>query len=261
MDVNKIRGALSRHKKVDVEKYVNHIWSLSAGGKNPWINEKSDEYLIATYENVAATGLTFDGNHITLQKTGVSFDYQAYKNKMLLVYPESNIDVELVYTGDIFTFTKDSGQVLYKHEIKDPFGHTDDQIVGGYCVVKNRRGNFLTLLTRAEIDKHRKVARTDYIWSAWFVEMARKTVIKKACKNHFEDIFQRINDVDNESINLENPLDIDVKVKGEIEGIATIEELHKYWLANHDDHKANARSFNLLVSNRKAELEGSNGDS
>lgn len=178
--------------------------------KNPFMQKKTEQQMADLFLRVEAEGLVFDGVHITLQSTGVSYDYKAYRNKMLNVYPESKIDVGLVYKGDDFSFVKDSGKVTYHHTLKSPFEQADGNITGGYCVIKNKRGEFLTLLSSAEIAKHRKVAKQDYIWKAWFKEMCMKTIIKKACSVHFDDMYHKINDMDNENIDVEkDPVETD----------------------------------------------------
>lgn len=245
----------------DVEKFAAYCIRLllekdRAGIlKNSWMQHKTADDLATLYKRVAKDGLTFDGQHVTLQSTGVSYDYIAYKNKMFLSYPESTIDVSLVFKGDKFTFKKDSGNVQYVHELSDPFSETKE-MVGAYCVIRNKRGDFLTILTEKEIEKHRKVARTDSIWRDWFNEMALKTVIKKACKQHFSDVFQNMETVDNESSNLELPVDADLAWKQEIEAIDTIEALKDYYTAN----KGRGKEFDKLVSLRKAELTQQNAD-
>ena len=151
------------------EQFASYIIKLenerdSSGRlKNPWLANRTEEEIAELFRRVAEDGLVFDGKHITLQPTGISYDYIAYKNKMLLAYPESQIDVSLVYEGDDFQVAKESGSVIYHHNIKEPFNRKEENIIGGYCVIKNRRGEFLTLLSREEIEKHRKTAKTDYI--------------------------------------------------------------------------------------------------
>ncbi len=204
-----IAEGLKEYPQDQVEKYISYLYSLETatkkGGsqKNPWMKHRKDADLISFFKNVAADGLVFDGVDITLQSTGVSYSYQSYKTKMLIAYPESIIDVNLVYRGDTFSFSKNSGNVNYTHTIEHPFIHKDEEIQGAYCVVKNKRGQFLTTMSRQEIDKHRRVAKTDYIWKAWFPEMCMKTVIKKACKQHFKDTYQNIETIDNENYDLE----------------------------------------------------------
>jgi len=218
--------------------------------KNAWMQQKTDEQMATLFKRVAKDGMVFDGIHITLQATGISYDYIAYKNKMFISYPESTIDVGLVYEGDDFKVSKETGSVMYHHNVSDPFGQTPDNLKGGYCIIKNKRGEFITLLSKDDIEKHRKVAKTDYIWKDWFTEMATKTVIKKACKLHFSDIYQNIEKMDNENYDLENPLELDLKTKQEIDGICDIEALKKYYLEN----KGRGKEFGKYVTIRKQQI-------
>ena len=166
------------------------------------MDQKSDQYFINCFLSVAKDGLTIDGKHVTINNNGVSYDYIAYKNKMLQIYPETLFDVQLVRDGDKFNFSKSSGEIQYSHDMNNPFD--DTEVIGAYCIIKNKRGQFLTTLSRKEIDKHRKVAKTDYVWKNWFDEMSLKTVIKKACKTHFEDIYSNMEELDNTQYELEN---------------------------------------------------------
>lgn len=170
---------------------------------NPWAKTKPQEFWDECWSKIERSGLQFDGNHITINQNGVSYDYVAYKNKMLLAYPESKIDEGIVYKGDSFAFEKTNGAVDYKHILANPFNHKDDDIVGGYCVIKNKRGEFITTLSKEEINKARSVAKTDTIWKQWFAEMCRKTVIKKAVKFHFDDIYSEMEEEDNKNYDLE----------------------------------------------------------
>ena len=190
--------------------------------KNSWMQAKSVEELDLLYRRVKRDGMDFDGVHITLQSTGVSYDYVAYKNKMLMAYPESKIDIQLVYEGDGFNFTKDSGEVIYSHHLKEPFNQSDSRVIGGYCVVKNKRGQFLTILSSEELEKHRKAAKTDSIWKFWFKEMCMKTIIKKAVKYHFQDVYEGIDELDNENYEPENvgKSEIDILNKKIVDGLA-----------------------------------------
>jgi hypothetical protein len=248
---------LKDHKKEDAEKFASYVVRLQIEKdkktntlKNVWMQPKGDEEMAELFRRVAKDGLVFDGVHITLQSTGVSYDYIALKNKMLLAYPESKVDVSLVYEGDEFDVSKESGSVVYHHNIKNPLSQDGSNIIGGYCVIQNKRGDFLTLLSKEDIEKHRKVAKTDYIWREWFKEMALKTVIKKAVKQHFADIYENIEQIDNENYNLENPLDLDLKYKQEIDAIETLEELKAYY----DVNKGKGEDFDKYITIRKAEL-------
>lgn len=208
MNIEEIRSLIGNGDETLINNYLAYVYELETKKKkgvvaNPWMKHKTPAYLARIYNAVAADNIIFDGIDVTLQNTGISYSYQAYKNRMIAVYPESIIDVGLVYNGDTFNFKKESGTVKYNHTLLNPFSQTDDNIIGGYCVIKNKRGEFLTTLTRPDIDKHRRVAKTDYIWKAWFVEMAMKTLIKKACKTHFKDSFTTIETLDNENYDLD----------------------------------------------------------
>lgn len=213
MNPEKIKEGLKKYPENQVTNYIAHLNRLSSeknkqgGFKNPWMNQRTDDFLIRIFKVVADDGLVFDGDDITLQSTGVSYNYQAYKNKMLLAYPESVIDVSLVYQDDTFQFQKQSGKVKYTHDIGNPFTRDEKAIVGAYCVIKNHRGEFLTLLSKKDIDKHKKVAKTSYIWDHWYAEMALKTVMKKACKQHFKDVFSTVEAMDNQNYDLERLAD------------------------------------------------------
>lgn len=220
-------------QKEAVENYASYCARLKLEKnkegklKNPFMQYKKEEELAELFRRVLADGLIFDGKHITLQSTGVCYDYIAYKNKMLLAYPESKIDMSVVNDKDTFSFSRANGKVFYEHKMTEPF--QKENIIGAYCIIKNNRGEFLTLLNKEELEKHRKVAKTDYIWSAWFKEMVLKTVIKKACKQHFDDVYMKIEELDNENYDLENPLDIDIKVKQEIEATTNEADLNKVY--------------------------------
>lgn len=166
--------------------------------KNMWMQTKTPEILVTYFKKVKSEGLVFDGKHVTLQSTGISYDYQAYKNKMLLVYPESKMDMDVVKTGDTFNVDKVDGDITYRHVIAKPLETaTYENIEGAYCVIKNARGNFITILSKEDLAKHRRVARTDSIWKDWYKEMVMKTVIKKGCKYHFDDVFESMVEEDN----------------------------------------------------------------
>lgn len=194
----------------EVKLYASYITKLMTAKKrggelrNPWAKHVPEEQWVEYFRKVKATGLTIDGDSVTIQSTGISFDYQAYKNRMLQAYPDSTIDLALVYDGDNFAFSKVDGRVKYQHDMLNPFNHTDDKIIGGYVVIRNRRGEFVTHLSKQEIEKRRRVAKSDDIWKKWYPEMCLKTIAKRAFSFHFKDEFQEMEAIDNEQYDLEN---------------------------------------------------------
>lgn len=132
----------------------------------------------------------------------MTIDYHTYKNKLLETYPESIIDIQLVFEEDTFDFKKENGKVIYHHNIVNPFAK-DKKPVGGYCVIKNRLGEFIEIMNDTEIQKCKQVAKMKNIWNTWETEMYLKTIIKRACKRFFYDVVKEIEDEDNKDYNLD----------------------------------------------------------
>ena len=229
----KLVQILKKEDKQAVNEFASYCLKGQIDTKRPWFKNLDPQQFADLFMKVKAEGLIFDGKHITFQSRGISYDYVAYKNKMLLVYPESKIDMAVVLEGDIFNIEKKDGKVIYSHKIKDAFADpTEASITGAYCVIKNKRGEFETVLSKAEIIKHRNSAKTKFIWNAWYKEMVLKTVIKKAVKYHFDDTFVEMDEEDNKNIDpanaLKNDTSDDVK---KINNSKTLDELKKIFIS------------------------------
>lgn len=262
-----ILNLLKDYKQEDVEKFANYCLKIllekdrkTGLPKNPWMQSKTEEALCGLFRRVNEEGLVLDGVHITLDSRGIQYDYIAYKNKMLLVYPETKIDIQLVYKDDIFNVAKETGKVIYSHSITNPFARDIKEIVGGYCIIQNKRGEFLTLLNKEEFENHKNIAKTDYIWKQWYAEMSFKTLVKKAVKLHFSDIYEKIEEEDNKNYDLEKePAENKVenkevkKFEEEIGKIKTLSELKLYYDTNSSLVKSK-KVFNKLITDKKAEL-------
>ena len=255
--------ALSGFKEEKVEQFATYCVRLALEidkktekPKNKWITKKTAEQLAVYFKRVAQDeGMFLDGVNITLTNRGIQYDYKAYKNRVLLVYPESIIDNQLVYKDDVFKFRKESGKVIYSHEINNPFEQKDEDVIGAYCVIKNRRGEFLTTLGLEDIKKHRKVAKTDKIWQEWFKEMCLKTVIKKSCSVHFNDITTNMEQLDNESnYDVENPQNIEIDDKAKIDEISSLIVLRKFYSDNKDKFTKNPELLKY-IQKKQADLK------
>lgn len=262
IDAKQIKDLLVDYNQVDVEKYTSYLRKVEyekkkdSNGKytqeqkNPWINRKTSEELAEFFKRVDEAGLKFDGDHVTLQKRGITLDYVAYKNKMLSVYPNTKIAIGVVYKGDNFSYEEQSGVVSYTHIPANPFSKKDDDIIGTFCLIKNERGQFMTTLDKDEIQKHRAVATTDSIWRKWYSEMVQKTVIKKACKFHFDDLFSAVDAIDNEAINLDLPPTGNIELKAKLEALTTEAEVN----ALYKEENPNGEDI-IYFTNRIAEIK------
>lgn len=244
------------------DMYVNKLKTETGKDgklKNWWATQKEAQFWEDCWTVAENSGLDFDGKHLTITQNGLTFDYVAYKNKMLQVYPDSVIDCNLVYKGDSFAFEKENGKVNYKHIINDPFGHTKEKIIGGYCIIKNKRGEFITLLSTGEIEQAKKVARTTSIWDNWYAEMALKTVIKKAVKFHFDDIYSVMEEEDNKNYDLDLIDDKPVLPEGlrnailEADSVDALKDIYRREYNNLESASLKA-DFVQLATTRKQEL-------
>lgn len=209
----KIKDYLKDYKnnQQEVSNFTRWVNNFIKEPKNSWAKTLTEDMWWELFKKVANEWLWFDWKHITYQKTGISYDYVAYKNRMLIAYPESIIDINIVYEWDEFEFKKSDWKINYSHKFTDPFSQKDETIKWWYCIIKNDRWEFITLLSKADFEKHRKVAKTDYIWKQWYKEMCLKTLFKKATKAHYDDIFTTMEEEDNKHYDINKQIDIESK--------------------------------------------------
>lgn len=256
-----IAKLLSEYKTEDVKVYLAHLddvwnkeekdWDTKKKANQWWLTNLTSEQLANSFIKVSQEWLTFDGKHVVLQNRWISYDYVAYKNKMLIIYPESLIDIELVYKWDTFSFSKDSWKVIYTHEMANPFSQKEADIIWWYVVIKNRRWEFLTRMTLADLEKHKATAKTQSIWKAWLAEMYRKTLMKKACSQHFKDEFQGIEEEDNKDYDPTVTTPQKRWYIDEINEITTLTELVAYYNA----HEWLWKEFAAECTRRKQEIQ------
>ena len=208
----KLKELLKDYDEVVVDTYERYVHKLKTEkntktGKlqNYWAANIDDTEYAHVFKKVNATGLNIEGETITLQflkGLSVCFDYNAYKNKVLQIYPETIFDVQLVREKDIFNFSKEDGKIKYTHQIKNPFD-SNEKIIGAYCIIKNRAGELIETMDMVEIGKCKEAAKTKYVWDKWEKRMILKSVIKRACKRQHNDITVNIDKIDNENYDLE----------------------------------------------------------
>jgi len=260
MNVTTIKSSLAGYEIEHVNIYVRYLTILleektrDGKAKNYWISKISDKEFSEVFKKVALDGLFIDGENITLQFKGkltVSYNYQAYKNLLLVKYPDSKFDVQIVNKGDNIKIWKESGKVFYTHNFGNPFSD-DLAMVGCYCVIKNERGEFIETLNITEINKMKKAAKTQNVWNEWYSEMALKSVIKRACKRHFKDLVVNIDRIDNEEYDpsLVSIPDNVIKLLNEAK---TYEDVGRIW-KEHETNVPDTNKFIELCTERKNEI-------
>lgn len=168
-------------------------------GKRPVTNNSADQ-LYSMIMKYWGLGLAVDGVNVVITGNSMAMvTFNGYKNRVLAVYPETEFDIQLVREGDTFKVSKESGAVIYTHEIGDPFGDKEQPIIGAYVVFKNKRGEFIETLNKTDYEKMKKASKQSYLWGEWASEFWLKSVIKRACKRHFYDIIEEIDKNDNDN--------------------------------------------------------------
>lgn len=161
------------------------------------------DFLLQSIAECIDNGFALDGVNYTITGNRMYMPtYHAFKNKIYMVYPESEIDVQLIREGDEYSFAKESGSVIYTHNVGDPFTTQEPKIKGAYCVIKNSRGEFLETLNLSDYTEMKNSSKQPRLWDKWASEFWLKSVIKRACKRHFHDITKSIDEKDNEVIGL-----------------------------------------------------------
>lgn len=163
----------------------------------------ASDFLLQSIAECIDNGFALDGVNYVLSGNRMYMPtYKAFKNKIYMVYPESEIDVQIVREGDTYKFAKESGAVIYQHNLADPFKQNDLPVIGAYCVIKNKRGEFLEVLNKRDYSAMKAASKSPKTWEAWPSEFWRKSVIKRACKTHFNDITSAIEEQDNNAVGL-----------------------------------------------------------
>lgn len=146
-------------------------------------------------------GLVIDGINVVITGRGMALPtFHGYKNKVKQIYPDAKFDVQLVRGEDKVKFAKESGAVIYTHEIADPF--SEQPIKGAYCVISFGGEQYLETLNKEDYNKMKNSSKNPSTWEKWPSEFWLKSVIKRACKRHFNDITIELDKIDNESFGL-----------------------------------------------------------
>lgn len=183
--------------------YIDSINKKDKNGKDLTFNMQPTD-LLKLYIKYINVGIVLDGvNAVLAGFNKVFITWVGYKNKVISVYPESEFDTQLVRENDTINFAKESGSVVYTHSIADPFS-SNKGIIGAYCVIKNKRGEFLETLGADDFAKMKQTAQISSTWDKWESEFWLKSVIKRACKRHFNDVVEEIDKIDNEDYTLED---------------------------------------------------------
>jgi recombination protein RecT len=116
----------------------------------------------------------------------IGYKGEDYYRREMAVDPPIDIRYELVYTTDQFRPIMRSGKNLredYEFEITSPFDR--GEVIGGfaYIMYADDSKNKLVIVSRAQFEKSRKVAKAGDFWNNWYEEMCYKTLVHRAASH------------------------------------------------------------------------------
>jgi len=201
---------LGKYPQKAVKKYLAYIDNtkreeLKKADEKRIVSRNTDEDFYSLFVKYYNMGIVIDGiNAVVTGKSMAMVTYHGYKNAVIKAYPEAEFDVQLVKKKDKFSVAKESGDVIYSHDLTDPFNQEHNPIIGAYAIIKTKRGECFEALNKADFDEMKKSSKVSYLWETWESEFWLKSVIKRACKRHLYDVVAEIDNSDNEDYGLEN---------------------------------------------------------
>lgn len=217
LPIQAIAKAEKNFKSIAKDRNTQLIWEVEAGYARQIINEKDLTYKTAMSNpnslrdaiiNISAVGLSLNKAlayaYLVPRDNQICLDI-SYKGLVKLATDSGSIKwakAELVYSNDNFKYNG-------VHELPiiecDPFGDRGE-IVGVYCIAKTSDNDYLVdTMSLKEVNDVKNISKaknSKYSWSgAFFGEMAKKTIIKRASKswpktdkNHLQEAIHIINE-------------------------------------------------------------------
>lgn len=88
----------------------------------------------------------------------------------------------LIREGDEYSLDPETSKLTHRFDPLE-LGREGKPLLGAYCRIRYKDGHTWDhVMTKADLDKRRKVSKTDKIWNQWTDEMYQKTVIRGAAK-------------------------------------------------------------------------------
>ena len=189
--------------RYNIPKFVNNCLYLLNNNKNLADFSKINGGMAKIKAGMirsAFVGLDFMSNEVYLIPYGNDLNFQiSYKGatklaKKYSIKPISVIYAEVVRQGDDIKYgTNENGQYIEY----SPLPFNEGSIRGAFAeVVYSDGSRQYCVMTKAEIDKCRNASKTKgAVWSQWYEEMAKKTVLKRLCKSidiDFDNAEQRV---------------------------------------------------------------------
>lgn len=204
----------------DAARYIQGVMmevKKSVGKKTGDLSLCNPQSIVQAAIDAARMRVDIDGRqhaHLVAYGDKVSFQmgYRGYLAKIKEVYPDASFDIKLVFEGDELDIGTKDGVDYFNHKPKDPFNENMAQFKGILFAVTyaatGRLNSKVSIVPKSRIERARKAAKQDHIWSSDYFEKAKAAAIKAACKHMFASIqgLQELIQYDNErNFNVDAP--------------------------------------------------------
>lgn len=190
------RGDLALPSSVSPDLFRNA--AIVAFQTNPQLRSATPESVFTALRHLAGSGLMPDGREAAVVIYGGKATAMPMVGGLRKIISQSGLVLDfwddVVYDGEEIIFTFEDGRRLWKHINTDgsPLSalKRGGEIIGAYSAAKMRNGGIeIEVMSRAQIDKRRKASPNQKgkqnptgVWSDWYEEMARKTVVRAIAK-------------------------------------------------------------------------------
>ncbi len=191
---------------VGYEKYVASIFNKIKASSD--LQKCDAQSILTSIHNAKTLGLEIDARqHCSLipyaGKCTLQVEYKGYLYKMTQYYKDFDYKVSLIFANDEFEVWSEGDNDCYKHKLKNPLAQNKD-IIGVYFyytyTVGGQKVSKIEYANVEQIKKAMDAAKTKNVWNSWFGEMAKKFIVKRACKSKSSSIpeLARLDEFDNQ---------------------------------------------------------------
>ena len=181
----------------DVNSYEKYIASIFNKIKaTPDLQRCNTQSILNSIHNAKTLGLEIDARqHCSLIPYGANctlqVEYKGYLYKMTKYYKDFDYKISLIFKDDEFEVWSEGDNDCYKHKIKNPLARNTD-ISGVYFyytyTIAGRTVAKIEFANVEQIKKAMEAAKSKNVWNNWFGEMAKKFIVKRACKSKSSSI-------------------------------------------------------------------------
>lgn len=146
----------------------------------------------------------FRNKHKGVQEAKMIPGWRGYVSRLRNKLQNFDIHTGIVLPGDKFSVRKEGAKETYEHVVAESnvFNNDYRNMTGAYCYIEYTvdgvQKSVVTCMSKNEITKIENTAKKKDIWNQWFDQQVIKTLVRRACKLHFNTITEELDILDNE---------------------------------------------------------------